>query len=109
MSYTSSQTALPPLPECEIVVGESLFAWRGAGIVLFGERDGINWVLARGWRSGDRLTDIRRWVFAESDRFVGQVRRLVFDATTNSPLAVDAANAAAGWVLPHALDHSDTL
>src|SRR4051812_37069725 len=83
--HSSSQPATASDRDHEIVVGESLFAWRGAGIVLLAERDGANWVLARGWQSGDRLTEVRRWSFADTTRFVGQVRRLVLEATANSP------------------------
>lgn len=99
MFYSSTQPNVHAHPDCEIVVGELLFAWRGAGIVLFAERYGSNWVLARGWRAGDRLTDVRRWVFTDAKRFVGQVRRLVLDATSSSLNAIDAADAAAGWVV----------
>jgi hypothetical protein len=99
MGYQSSSR--PPVistSDHEIVVSECLFAWRGAGIVLMGERNEGAWVLARGWRSADRLTDIRRWVFADPAKFVGQVRRLVLEATENSSQAVNAANAAGGWI-----------
>lgn len=99
MGYQSSyQPAITSGSDHGIVVSEFLFAWRGAGIVLMGERGETTWVLARGWRSGDRLTDVRRWVFDDPTRFVGQVRRLVLEATANSPQAIDAANAAGGWV-----------
>jgi hypothetical protein len=110
MSYHSwYQQAVTPDSDHDIVVGEMLFAWRGAGIVLLGERDGANWVLARGWRVGDRLTDVRRWSFADSGRFVTQVRRLVLEATANSSHAVDAANAAAGWIHLRLRERADAL
>lgn len=105
--HTPSQPAITSADDHDIVVNESLFAWRGAGIILLAERDGDHWVLARGWRSDDRLTDVRRWVFADTVRFVAQIRRLVLEATTNSPRAVDAANAAAGWVHLRQRDHAD--
>ncbi|HET7094196.1 MAG TPA: hypothetical protein VFI22_11970, partial [Thermomicrobiales bacterium] len=41
-----------------------LFGWSGAGIVLFGERADDRWIVARAWRRGDALTDVRRWSFA---------------------------------------------
>lgn len=87
-----------PRTDHEIVVTEILFAWKGEGIVLLGAHDDDAWILSRGWQSDDQLTDIRRWVFADSVRFVAQVRRLVLDATATSPQAIEAADAAAGWV-----------
>jgi hypothetical protein len=84
--------------DTEIAVSEALFGWRGGEIVLLGEQGGDRWYLARGWRSGDRLTDVRRWSFAGPERFVAQVRRLVWEAAP-TPLRVDeAAAAAANWV-----------
>ena len=58
----------------------SLYLWRGAEIVLLGERENGRWVLARGWLEGDRLESVRRWSFAESLLFSRQVRRLVMEA-----------------------------
>jgi hypothetical protein len=84
--------------ESEIAVSEALFAWRGGEIVLLGEQDGDRWYLSRGWRSGDRLTDVRRWSFANPERFVTQVRRLVWDAAPDPYRADQAAVAAAEWV-----------
>jgi hypothetical protein len=62
------------------VAPAALFMWRGAGIVLIGERENERWVLARGWLHGDRLENIRRWSFAQPIPFSGQVRRLIMDA-----------------------------
>ena len=70
--------------ESEIAVSEALFAWRGGEIVLLGEQDGDRWYLSRGWKCGDRLTDVRRWSFANSARFVTQVRRLVLGCGAGS-------------------------
>ncbi len=84
--------------ESEIAVSEALFAWRGGEIVLLGEQDGDRWYLSRGWKCGDRLTDVRRWSFANSARFVTQVRRLVWDVAPDPFRANQAAAAAADWV-----------
>jgi hypothetical protein len=74
-----------------------LFAWRGAGIVLFCERAGENWVVARGWTRNDELTDIRRWTFPTQHRFAIQVSRLVREATGDESDAVDAQLAVRDW------------
>ena len=76
-----------------------LFAWRGDRIVLLVERvsTGEGWIVARGWRSADRLTDIRRWSYAASDRMSGQVRRLVDEASGDAPLARRVSSAVMAW------------
>jgi hypothetical protein len=85
--------------ETAIGAGPALFAWRGGEIVLFGEQNGDRWHLSRGWRSADRLTDVRRWSFSTPERFVVQVRRLVWEAVLDSGRAATAAAAAADWVV----------
>jgi hypothetical protein len=85
--------------EAEIAVSEALFAWRGGEIVLLGEQSDGRWYLARGWRGADRLTDVRRWSFASAERFVTQVRRLVWEAAPDPARADRAAAAASDWVM----------
>ena len=75
-----------------------LFAWSGGGIVLLGERAADRWVVARGWRHGDRLSDVRRWFFADPRAFAGQVRRLAREATGNPAAAAEAGSEAIAWV-----------
>jgi hypothetical protein len=75
----------------------TIFAWRGDEIVLFAERNGAAWVLARGWAFGDRLTDVRRWNFGSAEALAGQVRRLAREATGNQTIAAAAAAAALDW------------
>ena len=77
----------------------TLFAWRGDEIVLFGERNGDAWILARGWVFGDRLVDVRRWTFGTPASLAGQVRRLAREATGNQTIAAAAAAAALDWAL----------
>lgn len=84
----ASRVAAPPSP---------LFAWSGGGIVLLGERRADRWVVARGWRDGDRLSDVRRWSFAEPRAFAGQVRRLVRDATADRAVGSKVADEALAW------------
>jgi hypothetical protein len=74
-----------------------LFAWSGGGIVLLGERTADRWVVARGWCQGDRLTDVRRWFFADPRAFAGQIRRLAHDATGDHGAARAAAADALAW------------
>ena len=74
-----------------------LFMWRGAGIILIGERDGERWVLARAWLEGDTLVHVRRWNFAQQIPFSGQVRRLVMDATADFLLAREQGLRALSW------------
>jgi hypothetical protein len=96
---TSMDTFYVRNEDSEIAVSEALFAWRGGEIVLIGEQSDDRWYLARGWRSADRLTDVRRWSFADAQRFVAQVRRLVWEAAPDPVRADRAAAAAAGWVM----------
>jgi hypothetical protein len=86
-----------PAPRDGAQAAVALFGWSGAGIVLFGERDGDRWVVARAWRQGDALTDVRRWSFAAPVLFVRQVRRLVFEATDDAAAARTAGAAAQRW------------
>ena len=74
-----------------------LFAWSGGGIVLLAERAGERWVVARGWRRDDRLTDVRRWSFAEARALAGQVRRLAREANGDASDARVAGTAALAW------------
>lgn len=67
-----------------------LFTWSNGQIVLIVEREENGWIVARGWRNGDRLDHVRRWSFVTSRRVVGQVRRLVREAS-GDPAAADAA------------------
>jgi hypothetical protein len=95
MSDLRAETALPrPL----VCATDELFAWSGRGIVLLGELSEGRWIVARGWREGDRLTDVRRWSFAESQTFTRQFRRLTFDATDDVGLASLVGEAASDWV-----------
>lgn len=68
----------------ESVDRPDLVAWRGRGVVIlaFPEPVQTRWVVARGWRRGDTLTDVRRWVYPTRLAAGHQVRRLVRDATT---------------------------
>jgi len=74
-----------------------LFAWSGGQIVLFAEQTGDRWIVARGWRHGDRLEHIRRWSFADPIRFAGQIRRLVRDAIDDPAEASGAYHDALIW------------
>jgi hypothetical protein len=74
-----------------------LFAWRGGGIVLLGEINGDRLIVIRGWLGQDKLTDVRRWSFASSRAFGGQVRRLALEATGDPREAVAAGVAATDW------------
>lgn len=83
-----------PLPEAHAV---TLFGWAGEGIVLLGEQDSGRWVVARAWRQGDALTDVRRWSFAAPLLFARQVRRLVLEATGDVAAARAAGSDAQRW------------
>ncbi|MCA9862397.1 MAG: hypothetical protein R2853_07695 [Thermomicrobiales bacterium] len=87
--YTSQQTARAV---------ESLYMWRGHGIVLLGQYQGEHWVLARGWATADALEDVRRWTFADPGAFAGQVRRLVAEASGDPGVARDERVRALAWV-----------
>lgn len=84
-------------PHGERDVDATLFGWRGGGIVLFGHFSEDRWTLARGWLTADALTDVRRWNFATSRAFAGQVRRLVQEASGDSVLARSWFAAALAW------------
>ncbi len=76
---------------------EAIFAWRGGHVVLLGEQLGASWVVARGWRRGDQLVDIRRWSFSSPRLLAGQIRRLVREATGNHRDGDAAASALLAW------------
>ncbi|MDQ2651923.1 MAG: hypothetical protein M3Z20_02665 [Chloroflexota bacterium] len=80
------------------VAADSLFMWRGHGIVLLGQyRDG-RWVLARGWVTADALEHVRQWSFAAPGPFAGQVRRLIAEASGSPTAARDESARALAWV-----------
>lgn len=84
-------------PKPRLMASDDLFAWRGGDVILFGERTGDGWIVARGWPQADCLTDVRRWTFPEPGAFVGQIRRLAREATGQAAHADAAASAAAAW------------
>ena len=85
-SHRQSDAALP------------LFLHGVGRVVLLGYAEGGEWVLARGWRSRDRFSDIRRWRFHDVEAFTKQVYRLAREEDA-TPAAADAAAAAASlWV-----------
>lgn len=78
-------------------IESGLFMWRGDGILLIGERDKGQFVLARSWLHGDRLAHVRRWTFREPIPFSGQVRRLVLEACKDHLHARDQGLNALAW------------
>jgi hypothetical protein len=80
------------------IEADSLFMWRGHGIVLIGQHSEGRWVLARGWMTADALEHVRRWSFAAPGPFAGQVRRLVGEATGDQVLARDESARALAWI-----------
>lgn len=66
-------------------------------VVLLGYAEGGEWVLARGWRSRDRFSDIRRWRFQDVEAFTRQVYRLAREEDDSSSAANAAAAAASLW------------
>jgi hypothetical protein len=80
------------------VEADSLFMWRGHGIVLLGQHRDGRWVLARGWVTADALEHVRQWSFAAPGPFAGQVRRLVAEASGNQVEARDESARALAWV-----------
>jgi hypothetical protein len=77
---------------------DSLFMWRGHGIVLLGQYQDGRWVLARGWAAADALEDVRRWSFAAPGPFAGQVCRLVAEATGDQRMGRDERARALIWI-----------
>jgi len=92
-------SSAPPMREATISV--ELFAWQNEAIVLLAERAGDHWVIARGWRTGDALRDVRCWTFASPRTFAGQVRRLIADATGDHRHAAEMSAAALTWAGDH--------
>jgi|GEM_PF-6354751 len=82
--YQTPSRALLDQYLIDSVDGPDLIAWRGHGVVIlaFPESHPARWVVARGWRRGDVLTDVRRWVYPTRLAASHQVRRLVGDATS---------------------------
>lgn len=84
-------------PVTASVIATDLFTWSGGEIVLLAEFVDGRWVVARGWRNGDALTDVRRWTFDAPRPFAGQMRRLSREAGADSVLAVSVGEAALAW------------
>jgi hypothetical protein len=75
-----------------------LFGWTDGRIAIFVDRDASAWVIARGWLDSDRLTDVRRWRFDTERRVLGQLARLVHEATGEHRAAAEAAGRLADWL-----------
>lgn len=73
-----------------------LFLQQAGRTVLIGYREDERWVLARGWRKGDRFTDIRCWRFQSHVQFIAQVGRLAREADAGA--AGEAVGSAESWV-----------
>lgn len=75
-----------------------LFRWTDGTIVLFAERNAGGCTVARGWLAQDRMSDVRRWHFSDRRKTVGQIRRLVHEATGDHLTANAEAERMAGWL-----------
>jgi hypothetical protein len=75
-----------------------LFTWSHGRVVLFVDRSDDAWTVARAWRLGDRLIDVRRWRFDCERRLIGQMRRLVREATQEYPTGDVVAARVADWI-----------
>jgi hypothetical protein len=75
-----------------------LFLQRAGRTLLIGYREDDHWVLARGWRTGDSFTDIRRWRFQSPVQFIAQVTRLVREMGAGGSDDTAARSAAEQWV-----------
>jgi hypothetical protein len=87
-----------PHRHAEALWTDDLFAWFGRHIVLIGEASQGRWIVARGWRQGDRLTDVRRWSFVEPCLFVRQFRRLSAEATEDAAVGRAVGALARDWI-----------
>lgn len=76
-----------------------LYLFGTGRVILLGYRDGDEWVLARGWRTRDRFSDIRRWRFTVAEHFAAQVFRLMRDEGLNDASARMAESAAVDWAI----------
>lgn len=74
-----------------------LFGWSDGRVLIFVDHVEHVWVVARGWRRGDRLSDVRRWTFDSERRATGQLRRLVEEATGDTAAAAAASSDLAAW------------
>lgn len=77
----------------------SLYLFGAGRVILLGYREGDGWVLARGWRTRDRFSDIRRWRFTVAEHFAAQVFRLIRDEGVNDSSAKAAEAAAVEWAV----------
>lgn len=64
-----------------------IYLWQNHGILLIGQSEDDQYVLARGWIEHDRLAHVRRWKFTSIDQFSHQVRRLVMEASQDTNIA----------------------
>jgi hypothetical protein len=76
----------------------SLFCWSNGLVLLLVDRSEDAWVIARGWHEGDGLVDVRRWRFACERRLIGQMRRLVHEATQRPSDGDDVASQFTAWL-----------
>ena len=74
-----------------------LFLYGVGRVVLVGYTKGNDWVLARGWRSRDRFSDVRLWRFTDADAFAKQVFRLSQEEDVDLSTAREAAQEASLW------------
>jgi len=87
------------VPEgARLLVSRGLFAWQGGRILLLGQRTAGCWIVARAWRDQDRLTDVRRWSFANPDTFSRQIGRLAREEIGAGAVA-DLPAAALAWAV----------
>ncbi|CAN5556719.1 hypothetical protein BH09CHL1_BH09CHL1_07300 [soil metagenome] len=93
METSRSHSPLPPDADT------MLYRFGAGRVVLLGYREGDEWILARGWRTRDRFSDIRRWRFTVAEHFAAQAFRLIRDEGLNDSSAKDAEAAAVDWVV----------
>ena len=86
-----------PHPHGARLADGGLFAWRGGEVVLLAQRSEGRWVVARGWREGDRLAHVRRWSFADPRGLAGQVRRLTLEASGAAAGSARSCGDALAW------------
>lgn len=88
----------PPDDQPRVQTDSTLFAWHHRSVVLLAMPEGERWVVARGWRAGDRLAHVRRWTFPSATGLIRQLRRLVSEAGGDAHHAAWVAAEALGWV-----------
>lgn len=85
------------MSEADGVLDRGLYQWRNNLVVIVVGPDGDGWFVSRSWLRGDRMEHLRRWRFDNQRQAIGQLRRLVRDASADIATGDAAAEELRRW------------